>query len=299
MLELNKSSPSNVIKTGTEATFAADVLEASKKHPVITYFTASWCGPCKTFGPELEKVFKESSAALTLIKFDVDHCQQLAAQLGIQSVPTTYGFFKGQPVDGFMGAKPVSQIKAFIDKLVAMGGTGDDIANAIEKAEALLESGAAVEAAQHFAELLSDQKENAAAIGGLARSYLALGNIDTAQSIVASATTKVSETQEVRAAKAAIDLALQAKEAGPIDQLRAKIEENPDHHESRLELAIALQANGHIEESVEELLELFRRDREWRDGMAQSQLMKIFDSLKPNDPIVLKGRRRLSSLVFS
>lgn len=298
MLELNKTSASNPIKQGTEVNFAADVLEASMSQPVIAYFSAPWCGPCKIFGPELEKSVREAKGAVTLVKFDVDQCQQLAAQLGIQSVPTVYGFFDGQLVDGFKSAQPASQIKVFLDKLIAMGG-GDELADQIEAAEELLASGAAVEAAQRFAELLSNQKENAAAIGGLARSYLALGNIDTAKSIVDSVTSKVANAQEVLAAKAAIDLALQAKNAGPVDVLRAKVSADPNNHEARFELATALHANGNFQEAIDHLLELFQRNQEWRDGMAQTQLLKIFDALKPNDPMVLKGRRRLSSMIFS
>lgn len=299
MLELNKTSASNPIKQGTEASFAADVLEASISQPVIAYFSAPWCGPCKTFGPKLEKSVQEAKGAVTLVKFDVDQCQQLAAQLGIQSVPTVYGFFDGQLVDGFKSAQPVSQIKAFLDKLIAMGGGDNELADQIEAAEELLAAGAAVEAAQRFAELLSNQKENAAAIGGLARSYLALGNIDTAKSIVDSVTSKVADAQEVLAAKAAIDLALQAQNAGPVDILRAKVNADPNNHEARFELATALHASGNFQEAIDNLLELFRRDQEWRDGMAQTQLLKIFDALKPNDPMVLKGRRRLSSMIFS
>ncbi len=298
MLKFNKQTSAENIKTGSESAFAADVIEASRNVPVIAYFSASWCGPCKTFGPELEKAVRDSGGAVTLVKFDVDNCQRLAAQLGVQSVPTVFGFADGRPVDAVMGAQPASQIKAFVGKLAKMGKS-DDIAAEVEEAENLLASGAAVDAAQRFAAILSDTPDNAAALGGMSRAYLALGNLDSAEAILNSAPAEIAESQEVLAAKASVDLARQAVAAGPVGELRSKVSADPEDHQSRLELAVALHADGQNEAAVNELLELFRRDREWRDGAARAQLLKIFDTLKPNDPVALKGRRRFSSMVFS
>ena len=298
MLGLKKKTSSGSVKTGSEATFASDVIEASRGAPVIAYFSASWCGPCKTFGPALEAAVQAAKGAVTLVKFDVDTCQQLAAQLGVQSVPTVFGFAGGQPVDGFMGAQPASQIKALVSKLAKMG-KGDDVSADIEEAENLLTSGAAVEAAQRFASILGEQPDNAAAIGGMARAYLSLGNIDSAEAILNSAPAEIAESREILAAKASVDLARQAAGTGPVGELRSKVSADPGDHEARLKLAVALHADGRNEEAIDELLELFRRDREWRDGAAQTQLLKIIDSLKPNDPVALKGRRRLSSMIFA
>lgn len=299
MLEFGNKLSSQSIKQGTEAEFAKDVLEASRNLPVLAYFSASWCGPCKTFGPELEKAIQKTKGAVALVKYDIDNCQQIASQLGIQSVPTVFGFVNGQPVDGFAGAQPASQVKTFLDKLIKMVGGGNGIEAEIEEAENLLASGAAVDAAQKFATILSEDQENAAALGGMARAYLALGNLDSAEAILNSVTDEMVVTQEVIAAKAAIDLAKQAADVGPIAELRHKLNGNPDDHETRLALATALHASGKNEDAVNELLELYRRDREWGDGAAQKQLLKIFEAIKANDPVALKGRRKLASMHFA
>ena len=297
MLGLGKNSAPDLVKTGSEATFVKDVIEGSQRAPVIAYFSAAWCGPCKTFGPELESAVRSAGGAVTLVKFDLDNCRQIAAQMGIQSIPAVFAFVGGRPVDGFMGARTASEISAFIGKL-AKSGAGSENDAAVEEAEELLASGAAVEAAQRFAAVLAEFPENAASLGGLARAYLALGNIESAQGIVDSAPATIADSQEVAAAKAAIELARQAANTGPLGELRSRVQANPDDHQSRFDLATALHAAGQDEEAIEELLQLFRRDREWQDGAAQAQLLRIFESLKPNDPVALKGRRKLASLVF-
>ncbi len=297
MLELGKNSAPDIVKSGSEATFVKDVIEGSQQVPVIAYFSAAWCGPCKTFGPELESAVRRAGGAVTLVKLDLDSCQQIAAQMGIQSIPAVFAFVGGRPVDGFMGARPASEINAFIGKL-AKSGAGSDNDAAVEEAEELLASGAAVEAAQRFAAVLSEFPENAASLGGLARAYLALGNVESAEGIVNSAPASIADAQEVSAAKAAVELAKQAANTGPLNELRRRVQANPEDHQSRLDLATALHAGGQDEEAIDELLQLFRRDREWQDGAARVQLLRIFESLKPNDPVALKGRRRLASLVF-
>ncbi len=300
MLEMNQrnGTATAVVKQGTESSFAADVMEASKSVPVVAYFSASWCGPCKTFGPQLERAVADCAGKVTLVKFDADKCQSLVAQLGVQSVPMVFGFADGRPVDGFAGAQPPSQINRFLSQLAKLG-KGDGIPESLEEAEKLLDAGAAVDAAQQFASILSQAPDNAAALGGMARAYLALGNIDSAEAIIKSAPEEISESREVAAARSAVSLALRAANTGPVDELRAKISADPNDHESRLQLSLALHANGHNAEAIEELLELFRRDREWKDGAAREQLMTILDSLKPNDPVALKGRRQFSSMIFS
>jgi putative thioredoxin len=291
----------DLIRDTTEATFMADVIEASQTVPVIVDFWAPWCGPCKTLGPALEAAVTAAKGKVRMVKVDVDQNQRIAAQLRIQSIPTVYAFWQGQPVDGFQGALPGSEIKAFIDKLTALAGNGDDggLAEAIEAAEAMLAEGAAVEAAETFAAILGEEPANAPAYGGMVRAHLALGQLDQAEALLAAAPAAIATAAEVEAARAQLDLARQAESAGPVTDLRAKVEADPADHQARYDLALALHAAGQVEEAVDELLDLFRRDREWNDGAAKTQLFKIFDALKPQDPIVLKGRRRLSSMIFA
>lgn len=288
----------DLIKDGTEATFMADVIEASQEVPVIVDFWATWCGPCKTLGPALEAAVTAAKGKVRMVKIDVDKNQQIAAQMRIQSIPTVYAFFKGQPVDGFQGALPGSEIKAFIDKLSALAGDGG-LADAIAAAEEMLEHGALEDAIETFTAILGEEPENAAAYGGLLRSHLAAGSFDQVEALLSAAPAAIAKSKEVEAARAQLDLARQAANAGPEAELRAAVEADPQNHQARFDLAVALNAAGKVEESVDQLLELFRRDREWNDGAARTQLFTIFDALKPQDPIVLKGRRRLSSMIFA
>ncbi|ARC90607.1 thioredoxin [Rhodovulum sp. MB263] len=287
-----------LIKEVTEASFMADVIEASQEVPVIVDFWATWCGPCKTLGPMLEQAVTAAGGKVRMAKVDVDRNQTIAAQLRIQSIPTVYAFYQGQPVDGFQGALPASEVQAFVERVAAMGGDGG-LAEAVAAAEELLAEGAAVEAAQTFAAILGEDPKNAAAYGGLARAHLALGEVDQAEQFLAAVLPEIAGAPEVEAARAQVALARQAAEAGPVAELRAAVDQDPDDHAARFELAKALHAGGEVEAAVDELLELFRRDREWNDGAAKAQLFTIFEALRPQDPIVLKGRRKLSSMIFA
>ena len=288
----------NLIKDVTEATFMADVIEASREVPVIVDFWATWCGPCKTLGPMLEAAVTAAKGKVKMVKVDVDQNQRIAAQLRIQSIPTVYAFWQGQPVDGFQGAVPASELKAFIDRVAALAGDGG-LAEAIQAAEDMLTEGAAVDAAETFAAILGEEPENPAAYGGLVRAHIALGNLDQAEAFLTAAPAPVAKSKELDAARAQLELARQAANAGPEAELRAAVEADPMNHQARYDLAAALLASGNPKEAVDELLELFRRDREWNDGAAKAQLFTIFDALKPQDPIVLAGRRRLSSMIFA
>ncbi len=286
------------IKDTTEATFMADVVEASREVPVVVDFWAPWCGPCKTLGPMLEKAVAEAKGKVRMVKVNVHENQRIAPQLRIQSIPTVYAFFQGQPVDGFQGAVPGSEIKAFIDRLVGLAGDGG-LGEAVAAAEEMLAQGAAADAAQVFGSILQEEPEHAAAYGGLVRAFLAGGQEEQAEALLAQVPAKIATAPEIEAARAQLTLLRQAANAGPVGDLRARVEANPNDHQARFDLANALQAAGDTQGAVNELLELFRRDREWNEGAAKTQLFTIFDALKPQDPIVLQGRRRLSSMIFA
>ena len=305
MMDLNLGAApaaDDLIKDSTEATFMADVVEASQTVPVVVDFWAPWCGPCKTLGPQLEDAVRGAKGAVKMVKVNVDEAQMIAGQLQIQSIPTVYAFYKGQPIDGFQGAVPQSEIKAFIDRVVkAAGGEapGEGLAEAVAAAEEMLAEGAAADAAQTFAAVLGEDANNAAAYGGMVRAHIAMGEFDQAEAILNGAPAEISKSPELEAAFAQLELARQAEKAGPLDELKAAVSANPDDHQSRFDLAQALHASGDVETAVDELLELFRRDREWNEGAAKAQLFTIFEALKPNDPIMLNGRRKLSSMIFA
>ncbi|MFG6590151.1 thioredoxin [Sulfitobacter sp. 1A12157] len=303
-LNLSTAAPADgdLIKDTTEATFMADVVDASQTVPVIVDFWAPWCGPCKTLGPMLEDAVRATKGAVKMVKVNVDQAQNIAGQLQIQSIPTVYAFYKGQPVDGFQGALPQSEIKAFVDRVVKAGGgeaPGDTLADAVAAAEEMLAEGAATDAAQTFAAILEEDPMNAPAYGGMVRSHIAMGALDQAEALLNGAPIEISKAPELEAAHAQLQLAHQAADAGPVAELTEQVEANPDDHQARFDLAQALYAHNNAEAAVDHLLELFRRDREWNEGAAKAQLFTIFEALKPNDPVVLNGRRKLSSMIFA
>ncbi len=302
MIELGTAqpaeTPADLIKDVDEATFMADVVEASKDVPVIVDFWAPWCGPCKQLTPTIEGAVAKAGGKVRLAKVNVDENQMIAGQLRVQSIPTVYAFWQGQPVDAFQGALPASEVQAFVDKVADLAGDGG-LGEAIAAAEEMLEAGAAADAAQTFAAVLGEEPANAQAYGGLVRAHIAAGQLDQADALLQQAPEEIAETAELEAARAQIELARQAEHAGPVGDLRAAVAANEDDHQARFDLAAALQAAGENEDAVAELLELFRRDREWNDGAAKTQLFTIFDALSPKDPVVLNGRRKLSSMIFA
>lgn len=303
MIELGGAQPQDqdLIKDVAERDFMKDVIEASRDVPVIVDFWAPWCGPCKTLGPMLEQAVRDAKGSVKMAKVNVDEAQAIAGQLQIQSIPTVYAFYQGQPMDGFQGAVPQSEIKAFIERLVkASGGDASGgLDDAIAAAEEMLEQGAATDAVQVFQAVLGEDPNNAAAYGGMVRAYLAVGEVEQAEAILNGAPAEISQSPELEAAYAQLALAKQAENAGPVADLLAQVEAEPDNLQARFDLAQAQNANGQTEEAVDTLLELFRKDREWNNGAAKEQLFTIFDALKPNDPIVLNGRRKLSSMIFA
>lgn len=282
----------------TDATFMNDVIQASRETPVVVDFWAPWCGPCKTLGPILEQAVAATNGKVRLAKIDVDKNPMVASQLRVQSIPAVYGFVDGQPVDAFMGAVSPGEVNDFVARLAKGAGAGA-LDEALDAAEKMLDEGAATDAAQTFAAVLGEDNENPRAMGGMIRAMLVAGETDQAKAMLEQVPESIAEDPAIAAARAAIDLADQAQDAGETGELRAALDANPNDHQSRFDLSVALAASGEHEAAIEELLELFRRDREWNGGAAKEQLMTLFDTLGPKDPIGLKGRRRLSSMIFA
>ena len=301
MLELGQRQPAAtkaVIMDVSEAEFMAEVVDASMTVPVVVDFWAPWCGPCKTLGPQLEAAVEGAKGAVKMVKVNVDQNQRIAGQLRVQSIPTVYAFWQGQPVDAFQGAVPASEVQAFVKRLTELAGDGG-LAEAIEAAETMLTEGAVDDAAQTFAAILEEDPVNVAAYAGLVRCHIAKGDLDEAEAVLNGAPAEIATSVPLEAAHAQLELARQAAGAGPVTELMAAVEADPANLQARFDLALALQANNRMDEAVDALLELFRRDREWNEGAAKQQLFTIFEALKPNDPVVLNGRRKLSSMIFA
>ncbi len=285
----------DLIKEGSDASFAADVIDASRDQLVIVDFWATWCGPCKQLTPTLEKVVAAAGGAVKLVKIDVDKNPVYAGQLRVQSIPTVYAFKDGRPVDGFMGALPESQVKAFIERLAGPAAPSD-IDELLAMAKESIEVGDLGGAAQAYAQILQLEPDNVAAIGGLARCYLDGGDIEQAREVAAIAPTdaKNADLESVRAA-------LKLAEAAPSEtsEFEQRLAADPDDHEARLELANALAGRGDLQGAVDQLLEIISRDRAWNDEAARKQLLTVFEAAGMVSDITKQGRRRLSAILFS
>lgn len=290
----------DLIKEGSDRTFMADVIEASRQVPVIVDFWAPWCGPCKQLGPALEAAVKAAKGAVKLVKIDTDQHPMVAQQLRVQSIPAVYAFFQGRPVDGFVGAQQDSQVKSFVDRLTKLGGgaPGDGLEDALAQAKDSLDAGEIEVASDIYGQILQADPENAVAYAGLVRCLIATQDLHRARQLLDNVPAAIAADKEIAAAKTALDIAEQAAQAGPVADLKRALEATPDDHQIRFDLAMALYAEGAREEAVAELLELFRRDRTWNDDGARKQLVKFFEAFGPTDPLTIQSRRKLSSLMF-
>jgi putative thioredoxin len=295
----NGASDADVIVDATTATFAQEVIEASRDQLVLVDFWADWCGPCKQLTPVLESVVRSYEGTVKLVKVNVDQNQAIAAQLRIQSLPTVYAFKDGRPVDGFMGAQPESAIRDMIAKCGAAPAGAADIEAALDQAEQAMEMGALQDAATIFASVLQEDQLNPRALAGLANCYLKSGDRSRAEQTLGLVPPEHDGHAAVIKTRAAIELAEQAESTGPLDDLEAKVEAAPDDFDSRMELALAAAAAGQKDKAVTQLIEIFRRDRTWNDEAARKQLLKFFEAWGATDKATIEGRKKLSSLMFS
>jgi putative thioredoxin len=288
----------SVVKETTTQGFLKDVIEESKQQPVLVDFWAPWCGPCKQLTPILEKAVKAAKGKVKLAKMDIDKHPEIPGQMGIQSIPAVIAFSNGQPVDGFMGALPESQVVAFLER-VTKGKIGAEEKDLLKAADDALAAGNAAEAADIYAKILAQDSGDIAALAGLARCYVATGNIEQAKKTLALVPEAKLNDAAVAAARAALDVAEQAKSVGPVDELQGKVAANPLDHQARFDLATALSAKGKRAEAVDHLIEIIKRDRKWNDDGARKQLVQFFEAWGFADPAAVAGRKRLSSILFS
>jgi len=287
-----------LVRDTTTQTFRKDVIEESRRQPVLVDFWAPWCGPCKQLTPILEKAVRAAKGAVKLVKMNIDEHPAIAGQIGIQSIPAVIAFVNGQPADGFMGALPESQVAAFLERVTKQDIHGEE-KELLKSADAALVAGDAAGAAELYSEILAGDPVNVHALAGLARSYLETGSIEQAKHTLGQVPEAKRNDTAVAAARAALEVAEQAAHLGPVAELEQKVAANPLDHQARFDLAIALNANNRRQEALDQLIEIVRRDRKWNDDAARKQLVQFFEAWGPTDEHTVSGRRRLSSILFA
>jgi putative thioredoxin len=286
----------------TTATFMQDVIDASAEGPVVVDFWAPWCGPCKQLGPVIEKIITETGGAVRLAKMDIEQFPEVAGQMGIQSIPAVVAFVDGRPAEAFMGAKPESEVRAFIDKLAADApkpAGAFDAATLLEAGNAMLADGDHGGAAEAFGTVAQNEPGNLDAIAGLGECYVAVGELDMARQLLETVPEEHREKPPIGPVAKSIELADQAENLGPLTDLEAKVAANEEDHQARLDYAVALNAAGREQEAVDQLITIVRKDREWNDDGARAQLLTFFESWGNADKATIYGRRALSSVLFS
>jgi putative thioredoxin len=291
----------DLIKETTTQSFVKDVIEESRRQPVLIDFWAPWCGPCRQLTPVLEKAVRAAKGKVKLVKMNIDEHPAIPGQMGIQSIPAVIAFVGGQPADGFMGALPESQVNAFIEKVTkGVPAIGEpNIADILKEAEAVLAEGDPAGAAQIYAEALALDATNIAALAGLAKCYVTTDAIEQAKQTLAMVPESKRNDAAVKAVQAAIDLAEQAQSVGPVTELEKQVAANPLDHQARFDLATALNAAGHRKEATDQLLEIVKRDRKWNEDGARKQLVQLFEAWGGADEATIDGRKRLSTILFS
>ena len=295
--EANQQNAGDLIKDTTTATFREDVLTSSVQQPVLVDFWAPWCEPCKQMTPIIENAVRAAGGKVKLVKMNIDEHPQIAGQLGVQSIPAVFAFQSGRPVDGFVGALPESQIKAFIERLV--GPVENEVDALVAEADAALEEGRAQEAGEIFSEILQNEPEHVGAAAGLARALIALDRAADAKSVLDSLPAQAAADAKVQAARAAADLALQAADLGDVGELEQRLGANPEDHQARFDLAVALNGRGERQAAADALLYIIKKQRAWEDDKARQQLLQFFEAWGPLDQDTIDARRKLSALLFS